>query len=321
LKNYDIEIIVNMKKWIINVLIAILFLWSLQQGCVGYKPGAKSNIKPIENLISKTVYLTSVVRLPEKLDESSGIAMTTSGKIWSHNDSGNKKKLYCFDTNGTMLRDISITNAKNVDWEDLAMDSQKNLYICDVGNNNNKRNNQTIYRIPDPESFDQDTLSAEIIRFSFEDQSEYPPSQSERQYDIEAVIWHNDSLFLFSKDRTTPFSGYTKMYKIPALPGTHVAKYAGSRYLGNSISSARVTSADIHPESGKLVLLVNNRLIVFSDYPGNRFFEGKVTEYPFAKLPGQVEAILFQSETKLYMTEEGIGGTPGFLYEIILPLK
>ncbi len=310
-----------MKNWLINALIALLFLWLLQQGCVRYKPETKPGTIPTENPVSKNVTQIPVVRLPAVLIESSGIAMTTPGKVWSHNDSGNENKLYCVGTDGLLLRTITISNANNVDWEELAMDNQKRLYICDVGNNNNNRTDQTIYRIPDPESFVQNTVTSEIIRFSFEDQTSFPPPPSEWNYDLEAVIWHDDSLFMFTKDRTTPFAGYTKMYKIPATQGTHIAKSAGSRYLGNNLSSAWVTSADIHPATGKLVLLVNNRLIVFSDYPGNRFLEGKVTEYSFTKLPGQVEAIIFQSESKLYMTEEGIGSTPGFLYEITLPVK
>lgn len=310
-----------MKKILVNILIATVFLWLLQQGCVRYKPESKPGSNPPESPSAKPITRTPLVRLPSVLVESSGLAMTTPGKIWSHNDSGNENKLYGVDTNGSLLRTITISNATNVDWEELAMDAQKRIYVCDVGNNNNSRNNQTIYRIPDPETFVQNTITAEVIRFSFEDQNGFPPPASERNYDLEAVIWHNDSLFMFTKDRTSPFAGYTKMYKMPATPGTHVAKAAGSRYLGNNFSSAWVTSADIHPASGKLVLLVNNRLIIFSDYPGNRFFDGKTTEYPFTSLPGQVEAILFLSETKLYMTEEGTGNTAGFLYEINLPVK
>jgi hypothetical protein len=309
-----------MKK-VLQILpgLSALFLFSLAIAGCKSENRRSVDFDPDSSLV--LVIQIPVVRLPSVLVESSGLAMTTPGKVWSHNDSGNESKLYSVGIDGTLLRTITVSNANNVDWEELAMDNQKRLYICDVGNNYNNRTDQTIYRIPDPESFDENVVTAEIIRFSYEDQTSFPPVPSAWNYDLEAVIWHSDSLFMFTKDRTTPFAGYTKMYKIPATPGTHVAKLAGSRYLGNTISSVRVTAADIHPATGKLVLLVNNRLIVFSNYPGNRFLEGKVTEYSFNKMPGQVEAIIFQSESKLYMTEEGIGSTPGFLYEITLPVK
>ena len=265
------------------------------------------------------VDLNPLVRLPSVLYESSGIAITASGKIWSHNDSGNENKLYCFNLLGNLLRTITITNVTNNDWEDLAMDNQKRIYINDAGNNNSTRTNLAIYRIPDPETFIENTVNAEIINFSFEDQTAFPPPSNNRNFDVEAIVWHNDSIFMFTKDRSSPLTGFTKLYKIPANPGTHIAKLADAYYLGTTYASARVTAADIHPETGKLVLLVQERLIAFENYPGSRFFEGDKIEYMFTVLPGQAEAIVFSAHSKLYMTEEGAGSNTGYLYEINLP--
>lgn len=281
-------------------------------GCV--KDNALEKPPQINDFFTKPL-----VRLPSDLYESSGLAITTAGKFWSHNDAGNENKLYCFNTSGDLLRTLTISNVTNNDWEDLAMDNQKRIYINDAGNNNNSRTNLAIYRIPDPEKFVQNTVNAEVISFSFEDQTAFPPPSNDRNFDVEAIIWHNDSIFMFTKDRSSPFTGYTKMYKIPAVPGNHIARLAGRLYLGNTVESARVTAADIHPETGKLVLLVNQRLIVISNYPGNRFFDGQITNYTFANPPGQAEAIVFASKTLLYMTEEGAGSTTGYLYEINLP--
>ncbi len=75
------------------------------------------------------------------LSESSGIAVTAPNKIWSVNDSGNPNKIFCLDTNGVINRSITVSNAQNNDWEDLALDAAGNLYICDAGNNNNERHN------------------------------------------------------------------------------------------------------------------------------------------------------------------------------------
>jgi hypothetical protein len=133
------------------------------------------------------------------------------------------------------------------------------------------------------------------------------------------MVWKSDSLFLFTKDRSSPLAGVTRLYKLPAIPGSHVAKLAGSFYMGNTTTAARVTSADIDPESGDLALLVQERLVVFRNYPGNHFFSGKVTEYPFVPMPGQVEAIFFSGRKKLLMTEEIASVEPGNLYELTLP--
>lgn len=301
-----------MKNFIKLSIYLILFGYLFFIGCV-------KDDKQTPDPVVTDLTLNSLVRLPSVLKESSGIAITASGKIWSHNDSGNENKLYCFNMSGNLLRTITITNVTNNDWEDLAMDNQKRIYINDAGNNSNARTNLAIYRIPDPETFVDNTVNAEIINFSFEDQTAFPPPSNNRNFDIEAIVWHSDSIFMFTKDRSSPLTGFTKLYKIPAVPGTHDAKLSGSYFLGSSDISAKVTAADIHPGSGSLVLLVNQRLIIFRDFPGNRFFDGDKTDYAFITRPGQAEAIVFASKTLLYMTEEGAGSNTGYLYEINLP--
>jgi hypothetical protein len=311
----------TLKTTILNILLILMFGWVLHQGCVKDRVSTEPAFEedPVEQTISVPVTLVPQFRLPSILMESSGIIMTSPGKLWSHNDSGNENKLYCFDLSGSLIRTITVSNSSNVDWEDLAIDNQKRIYISDAGNNENRRTDLVIYRIPDPESFHTSTVTAELIRFKYEDQSSYPPPASSRNFDMEAVVWHNDSLFLFTKDRTSPLAGFTKMYKLPATPGTHVARAAGSFYLGTTNATARVTAADIHTASGKLALLVQNRLIVFTNYQGSRFFYGKVINYPFTQLPGQAEALFFVSDSRLYITEEGSAGKAGYLYEVILP--
>jgi hypothetical protein len=301
-----------MKNLIKISITLILFGYIFFIGCV-------KDDRQTPNPVVTDLTLNPSVRLPSVLKESSGITITTSGKIWSHNDSGNENKLYCFNLSGNLLRTITITNVTNNDWEDLAMDNQKRIYINDAGNNNNSRTNLAIYRIPDPETFIENTIHAEIINFTFEDQTAFPPPSNNRNFDVEAIIWHNDSIFMFTKDRSSPLTGFTKLYKIPAVPGNHIAKLADSIYLGNTNASARVTGANIHQPSGDLALLVQERLIIFRSYTGSEFFDGRKSEYIFIPLPGQVEAIAYSSKSKLYMTEEGSGGNTGYLYEINLP--
>lgn len=304
------------RKNIVVFLIAISFLIS---GCntddQDNNPDDQNNT---EDSTKQIVTPAIIGFVPFEIAESSGIAMTTGTKIWSHNDSGGKNELYSFEFKGNILRTITISNATNIDWEDLAVDNKKRIYIGDFGNNNNIRKDLVIYRIPDPESFLENSVEAEAIHFSFEDQASFPPDASQRNFDVEALVWKSDSLYMFTKDRSTPITGYTKLYKIAASPGTQVARLAGKYYLGNTTTSARVTSADIDPESGDLALLTQDKLVVFRNYAGNNFFSGKTTEYTFAPVPGQVEAIFFAGRKKVYMTEEISSSNPGNLYEVTL---
>jgi hypothetical protein len=297
---------------LLSALFPVVVLLSLAIQCHSQSlPG------DIQNPVS--VSLRTICSLPGELIESSGIGIEGSNRIWSHEDSGNSNEIYCFDTTGFLLRTITISNVENIDWEDLATDNEETWYICDAGNNNNNRTDLALYKIPDPETMSGDQVIAGIINFTLEDQTEFPPPSSDRNYDIEAMVWHDDSLFMFTKDRSNPFTGITKMYVLPDTPGTYVARLADSFFVGNTTESGRITSADINHHTGELMLLTNTGLVSFTNYPGNRFFDGEVTDYNFATLPGQNEAIAFVSATKLYMTEEGSNNSAGPLYEIRLP--
>lgn len=268
---------------------------------------------------SLAIDIRAITRLPQSLYESSGIAVSNENRIWSHEDSGNENILTCIDTSGNIIRTIVISNVQNIDWEDLAKDDQNRIYINDAGNNNNNRTDLAIYRIPNPETITGNNVNAEIISFTFEDQTQFPPPQSNRNFDIEGIVWYDDSLFLFTKNRSIPLNGYCKMYKLPSEPGTHTAILLDSVYLGNTNAMARVTAADIHAATGELVLLTETRIISFTNYSGNRFFTGDMLEYVFTYAPGQNEGLAFITQNRLYMTEEGTGARPGFLYEIVLP--
>lgn len=263
--------------------------------------------------------IRQMVRLPATLIESSGLLVLSDNKLWTHNDSGNTNELFCIDTTAAIIRTLLISNVQNHDWEDLAIDTQGRVYICDTGNNNNNRTNLAIYRIPNPETIAGNSVTAEIISYYFEDQTSFPPPQTQRHYDVEAVVWKDDSLFMFTKNRCTPFTGETRLYAIPAQPGNHIARLLGSFHVEGDQFQARITAADLNPQTGELVLLTRSRILSFTNYPGNRFFEGKVIDYKFPVQLGQAEAIAFFTSRKLYITEEGFSGQGGFLYEVILP--
>ncbi len=266
------------------------------------------------------IHVKAIAVLPDQLDESSGLAITAANRLWSHNDSDNTNELFCFDTTGNLLKQLTVYNALNIDWEDLAMDSEKNIYINDAGNNNNDRQDLRIYRIPNPDLVDGDFVEAAVIDFQFEDQVSFPPPPNNHNFDIEGIIWHEGMLYLFTKNRSEPLNGYCKMYRLPASPGEHTAMLIDSVYLGNTNDEARVTAADFNESTGELALLTRTKVVVFTNYVGDRFFDGQKTTFYFSTPQGQVEALVFAGGRTLYMTEEKTKATSGNLYSIELPL-
>jgi len=91
----------------------------------------------------------------KNISEASGMAASrrTKGLFWVHNDGGNPAVIYALWENGRVLGQLHLTQAKNIDWEDMASFTWKNrhfLLIADVGDNSSKRKNCTLYIIEEP---------------------------------------------------------------------------------------------------------------------------------------------------------------------------
>ena len=83
------------------------------------------------------------IKLPKSISETSGLENYGEHLI-THNDSGDKPKLYVISSSGEKIIEIKINSIENNDWEDIASDSD-HLYIADIGNNNGTRKNLKIY--------------------------------------------------------------------------------------------------------------------------------------------------------------------------------
>ena len=94
-------------------------------------------------------------KLPKSVSETSGLE-SYGNYLITHNDSGDKSKLYVISSSGKKLIEIKINNIENNDWEDITSDSD-HLYIADIGNNSGTRKNLNSYR-------DFFTLAISILR-------------------------------------------------------------------------------------------------------------------------------------------------------------
>lgn len=266
-------------------------------------------------LAAQTISPRLIHALPSVLSESSGVTTFSSNSVWSHNDANNYPELYEFDTLGNLLRTIYILNAVNTDWEEVCKDDLGNLYIGDFGNNLNDRTDLKIHIIPNPTTIAGDTVASQIISFSYPDQLVFPPVDSLKNFDMEAMFWLNDSLYLFSKNRTIPYNGFTKMYKLPALPGTYIAQLADSFFTGNgSLISNSITSAAISPGGNKMLLISNAQGWLFSGFTGHNFFSGNVYAFSFNGGITQKEGTTFISNDEVYFTDEKLFSLGGNLY-------
>ncbi len=192
----------------------------------------------IENIVSK-------YDLPNQVLESSGL-LFYKGKLITHNDSGDSASLYELDTiNGTVTRIIQISNASNIDWESITQD-ENYIYIGDFGNNNGNRQDLSIYRISKSDYDTTDTINADKITFSYEDQTDFSVNPYNHDFDAEAFVAYNEQLIVFTKNWAT---NTVKAYSIPKTIGNHSAKN-----IGNYNSNGLVTDAAYNTEDNSFLL-------------------------------------------------------------------
>ncbi|WP_224744252.1 hypothetical protein [Pontibacter aquaedesilientis] len=239
--------------------------------------------------------LEKLANLPSPISESSGVEYLTNKKAYvTHNDAGNKPYLYVVDQKGELLETIKL-QLPNVDWEDLTRDDAGNIYIADTGNNDNRRRELAVYKL----NLSQPG-NIEAIRFTYEDQKEFPPSPKDRNFDVEAIFWQGGKLYLVSKDRGRKETA--KVYELPDTGGKFKAKLIGEHKLGTA-----VTGAASSPSGQQVALISEGALHIYRNVKSPAaFFEGDYQKINI-KEAGQTEAVAFENEHTLVITSENGG--------------
>ncbi|MGB5819722.1 MAG: hypothetical protein WBG90_09580 [Saonia sp.] len=261
--------------------------------------------------------LTYIAKLPKKLKENSGIVSFEKSTVWIVEDNGNQDEIYQVDLNGKLLKELKVKNAKNRDWEDLTKDNQGNLYIADFGNNANKREDLVVYKTPNPEIEKGDKIDAVAIRFNYPEQKDFPPEKDSLFFDAEALFYHDNYLYIITKNRATPFTGEALVYKIPSEKGTYEAQYVSKFIPCTTQKICEVTAADISPDGKKIAVLGYGKLWIFTDFTMTDFTKGKMKTIDLGATT-QLESVCFLDDTTLLLSDEQRAGTGRNLYSFQL---
>lgn len=244
-----------------------------------------------------------ISELPEAVKETSGL-LVFRGKIWTFNDSGGAAVLYALDTSTfQVVQQISLSGATNVDWEDIAMDDTY-IYVADIGNNNGNRDDLTIYRIYQSSIPINGNASVNTtkIHFTYEDQKELLHSKN-HNFDCEAIVAVEDSLFLFTKNRADQ---QCNLYVLPSESGTFVA-----RKKANFNTNGLITGADLQRESKQVFLTGYTQrtyvpfVWILFDFQGNDFFGGNKRRIELANLfTTQIEGVAYHGPFSCFVSAE-----------------
>lgn len=248
---------------------------------------------------SSFVFAQTDFKLPSELSEISGLEKLSDSLLIAINDGGNEPLLFILDLSGNITRKIRVSNANNMDWEALAMD-ENYLYIGDFGNNMNERKDLCIYRINRSDLSALNEVTAEKMSISYREQKEFPPNDSERHFDAEAMTYFEGQLWIFTKNSTKPFDGISFVYMVQfeANQTKTLSKVSDLKLNKTSYLKDAVTSACTDDHS--IVLTTYNRMMKL-DFPKQGLSKSTIYKYPHIQ---QVEACACLGDRSYFISNE-----------------
>lgn len=115
------------------------------------------NADDTREIPSPSSAFTTVARIDNaQIREASGLASSrrNPGLLWVHNDGDSPAQVIAIDYAGSTHANLTLENAENIDWEDMAgfsSDGVSYLLVADVGDNNSKRDHVSLYLVEEPD--------------------------------------------------------------------------------------------------------------------------------------------------------------------------
>ncbi len=240
------------------------------------------------------------------INESSGLVKSRlwPNVFWTHNDSGDEPRIFPVERDGSIIKPewaeeyagIMVSDAVNIDWEDVATDNDGNLIIGAFGNNGNTRRDLAVYLVKEP--FPSQIIATRIslkIPFYYPDQESFPPRN--QNFDAEAVFWAKGKLYILTKHRS---DNYTKLYRFDTMDPL---KPNPLTLIGKFDIKGMVTGADVTPDGNRLAVLTYNAVWLFEvSGSSDEYFNGRISWLPIGAK--QCEGICFDGNKLIISNEQ-----------------
>lgn len=276
----------------------------------------------VENIDTLSIddYKMETLYLPPTLNEISTLEYEKEDKnvasFWGLNDSGNKPELYRFDAKTSeIINTIFITNAPNIDWEEISTDDNR-IYFADFGNNMGNRKNLAIYFIDKKQvdfSKPKQELKAQKIEFYYPEQAIYQFKNLTTNWDAEAFFIYNDKIHIFTKEWSNL---QTTHYVVPIdTTKKHAAQKLETFKTNYAVTAAYINTDKNNATHGIYLLGYTKDALAFInwfDLPKNNedlFFTSQVKKISlplgFTTQLGQLEGIsVLPTENKICFSGE-----------------
>jgi hypothetical protein len=249
------------------------------------------------------------IALPTELRETSGVAVGVRNPdlVWTHND-GRRPFLYGFDHQGGLQARVELSRTPR-DWEDIARAACELgdcLYVADTGDNAERRDNISFYRLAEPEGAGEG--AADVVR--------YRMALPDGPRDIEAMyVLPTDQVFFVTKGRNHPVTIYR--YPLPLRSGDVVTLEEVQRLTTGSAGRPQmVTGASATLDGSAVVIRTYVSLDFFDVSAGERLLksgEGRVNLRTLGESQG--EGVGLGVDGAVVLSSEGaLGFGPSFTF-------
>lgn len=247
-----------------------------------------------------------------EIKEASGLIASRSNPntIWTHNDSGDKARIFLISEKAKLLGTFYLEGATNRDWEDMTLSSENGIHyllIGDIGDNLATSETKVIYKVPEPTLNStqlpvNDTLrNVEKIRYRYPD--------GNRDAECLMVDPLTNNLIIISK-REDNVHIYLASYP-QSTTEVITLKKVGTLPFG------LVVAGNISPD-GKEILLKNYQKVFYWKKEGNEsiveLLQNNFQNLPYVQEP-QGESIAWKLDGSGYYTlSEGKSATLFFYH-------
>ena len=234
------------------------------------------------------------------LTEASGLAISrrTPGRLWTHNDSG-QPMLVALDSRGAVAGQVRVSGARVEDWEAIAVGpcgAGSCIYIGDIGDNDARRRQITVYRVSEPEQAGGTVPVADVFHATYPDGA----------HDAETLLVADSSLYIVTKGDTGPVA----IYRFPAQlqAGRPMKLERLGEVTLKADADSRITDGSVSPD-GRLVALRSHATLTFyntSDLFAGRWMPVSTVDVRPLKEP-QGEGVALGADDVVFLAGEGGG--------------
>jgi hypothetical protein len=259
------------------------------------------------------------------INEASGLAASArnEGLLWTHNDSGDRPRVFAITPSGRVLASYRLLGAKAWDWEDIAVSGDGHgggpyIYAADIGDNRLVRPFVVVYRVEEP------AVSASPQMRDLEGTKAFELVYPDGPHNAEVLLVdpRSGDLFIVTKDFD---SGTSRVYRssFPHDAGRRrlLEDVGRVQFPGSRARDIAATGGDVSSRGDRILIRTYTRTFVWSRNRDESLAHALMTvpcstaTVGFGLPIDQYESIAFSRDGQSYYTLGEGSGSPLYRFD------